>query len=213
MKMFKNKGISKIIRIAVYFIALAAVNFMVANSSHFTDNLSLVRFLIILEYALMILIVFELISFIKAYIAPLLRGAKKFLSGVFEPIRNKLRERYNRKQKFLKGVDESKLIFNFNIIDKLKNKLKLRQKLNFNHSTSNIEKIRLLYIKLVLTLIEKDYEIRYSHTPREIKSNTNCGEGDVLFDVYEQARYGDIDSLVISDDMIKSCEDSLIDVK
>lgn len=213
MKIFKHNGIKKIIQLAVYLIALAIDNFIVANISYFTDNPSLARFLIVLEYLLLILVIWKLISIISIYIAPLLRGAKKYLSGVFEPIRNKLRERYNRKRKYIKGSDESKLILNFSIIDKIKNKFKLRQKLNFKHSVSKVERIRMLYIKLVLTLIEKNYEIRYSHTPREIKSNINYSEGDTLLDVYEQVRYGDSDNIAISDDMMKSYEDIFDDIK
>ena len=213
MKIFKDKNMRKqTIKIIVCAVILAVVQFVFVSGSYITVSDSARRFCIVVELVLGAWIIWTVLSIIGVRGKPLFKNLKdylkKVLAKVIKPIRDKLSERYNRKRKFIKGSDENKFILNFNlnIIDKLKNKLRLRQKLDLKQNSSNREKIKLLYIKLILILTEKNYQIRYSHTPKEIKDNLDSVDNNILFDIYEQVRYGDTDNIAVSDDMIKMCE-------
>ena len=90
------------------------------------------------------------------------------MKKALRPIIKVIQAKYKRRQKLIKGKDEKRLIFNLNLIEKLKNK---RKKINLKHGSTNMEKIRLLYVKLILILTEKNNEIKYSSTPKEIKKD------------------------------------------
>ncbi|MCL2772861.1 MAG: hypothetical protein FWD71_05885 [Oscillospiraceae bacterium] len=206
MKIFKNRKIrKKIIRIIIYTIIIAISYCLPIH------NQSAARFLTVVQLALSVLTAWEIISFIrfKSLFTNLKNSIVELFKRVFKPILKKIEEIRSRKRKFIRGSDESKFILHFNVIDKLKNKLKLRQKLDFKHAQSNSEKIRLLYIRLILILTGKNYKIRYSYTPKEINDSLNHIDKDILFDIYENVRYGDNTNTALSDDTVKLCENNV----
>ena len=196
----------KIIKIIIY-AALAIILHLLSIN---VKSQSAARFLLVLEIILMVLILRIVVSLTENRVKFLAKKAKELLIKVFRPIIDKIKERYARRRKFVKGSDEKRLVFNFNIIEKLKNKLKLRKKLDLKHGASNIEKIRLLYIKFILILIENHYKVKYSHTPREIKIDLPPKEHDILFDSYEKARYGHAEYIAISDDVVDLCREAAL---
>jgi len=213
MKPFKNKKHKEnkkkaaIIRIIIYAAAAAVVHFLSVNM----PGESLRRFLTVVEIVLFAVILRAIVSLVHAPAKKLLKQFTKAINKIFKPYLDKIREKLAKGRKFVKGSDEKNLIWNFNlnIVNRLKNKLKLRKKLDFRHSSSNAEKIRLLYIKLILTLREKHHKIKYSSTPKEIKENLDHRENDVLFEVYEKIRYGGDGNITVSDDMVNSCEKTM----
>lgn len=205
-KIYRNK---KIIKIIIYTVLILAVQFFILGGRiKININESARRFFIAVEIILSVLLLKTLVSFIlKDTLLP--KNVKDFMGKafrkLFRPILNKIRELHNRRRKFIKGTDEEKIIFNLNIIDKLKDKFRLREKLKLKHGDSNAEKIRLLYIKLIL-LLEKDYVIKYSYTPKEIKETFDYKSNDILCDIYEQVRYGRNEDISVSDDIVELCE-------
>lgn len=179
------------------------LHFMAQN----VKNQSAARFLTVAEVVLMILILRIVLSLAGSRVKLIGKKLKELVKKALGPIIAKIREISGRKRRFAKGEDEKKLVFNFNIIEKLKNKLKLRKKPDLKHSSSNMEKIRLLYIKLILKLIERHYKFKYSHTPEEIKNGISGENKDPLFAAYEKARYDDAGSVYISNETVKLCEE------
>ena len=213
MKIFKDKKKrAQIIKIAI----CAAGIYFIEYTKQSLENSSLGRFLTVLEILLLAYMAWTLFSLFKSRAKVLYAKAKKTLvdavKRLLKPIIEKFRERYRRKQKFVKGRDENKIVFNFNIIEKLKNKLQLRKKLDLKHVSSNAEKIRLLYIKFILKLIQKNNAIKYSSTPKEIKNDVRCGESDILFDIYEKVRYDAQKNVAVLDDTVKLCENAADDL-
>ena len=211
MKIFKDpKNTKKIVRIIIYSAALITLHYIIINKRNSFVNTSTEPVLNAVESVLIVLIVRTIFLLAEKRIKSLAKKTgdrlTKILKRLFKPIIDKISENRRRKN-FIKGSDESKFIFNLEIIDKLKNKLKLRKKLDLKSSSSNAEKIRLLYIKFILILTGKNYKIKYSYTPKEIKDSLDYREReeerDILFDIYEQVRYGNND---VDDDITKSVE-------
>jgi hypothetical protein len=197
-----NENKKKIIKITVYAALIIILQVLSAN----VKNRSAARFMAVAEIVLAVLISKAVLSLSKNRVKIIGRKLKEILKKTFGPILNKIREMSGRRRRFVRGSDEKRLVFNFNIIEKLKNKLKLRKKLDLKHSSSNIEKIKLLYIKLILTLMEKHHKVKYSHTPKEIKNNLKDDNKELLFDIYEKARYDDENTMYISNETVKLCE-------
>ena len=192
-------------KIIIYASAIAILHYLPVDA----HNGSLRRFLTIVEIVLFALILRTIIPLMNAPVKNLAKQLKKALSKIFKPVLDKVQKTLARRRKFIKGIDEKNLIWNgnLNIISKLKNKLKSRKKLDFKHSASHMEKIRLLYIKLILILLKKNHKIKYSYTVKEIKDNLDCGEKYILFDVYEQVRYSRY--IIVSDDMVNLCQNDI----
>jgi hypothetical protein len=212
MKIFGDKGntkkIAKITKIIVY-VSLAIILYAISPG---VENQSAARFLMIAEIVLLALALRNVLSLAKEPMLKLAKKAIELIKKALAPIIAKIRERYSRKKNFAKGSDEKKLIFNFGILDKIKNRFKSRIKLSLKNASSNMEKIRLLYIKYILLLSEKHHKIKHSHTPKELKTDlagSNRIENDILFDIYEEVRYNDAERVAISDEVIGLCENAL----
>ena len=203
-------------KIAIYAAVFAAVRFGFVNGGIMEVSESATRFLTVVEVTIVILIGWTLLSVTKSSAQSFADRLKdellKALVKMFKPLADKIREKLSRGQRFVKGSDESSRLrvnLNLSIIDNIKKRLLLREKLNLRRSKSNAETIRLLYIKLILTLTERRHRIKYSHTPSEIKDslgvNNEQRERGILFEAYEQARYGGAD-VSISDDIVQLCK-------
>jgi len=207
---------AKIVKIIICSAIFAVVRFGFVNGGIMGVSESAARFLTVVEVVLVILIGWTLLSVTKSSAQSFADRLKdellKTLAKIFKPLADKIREKFVRGRRFVKGSNESsrfRVNLNPNMIDNIKKRLSPREKLNLRRSKSNAETIRLLYIKLILTLIERRHGIKYSHTPSEIKDSLGNSdeerERDILFAAYEQARYGGADT-PISDDIVQLCK-------
>ena len=196
-----KKNIAKII----FCTGLAAIlQILSAN----IKNQSAAHFLTVVEIVLMLFVLRVFFSLTKKRIVFLAKKAKELLKKALAPIIAKIRGRHGRR-KFVRGSDEKRLVFNFGIMDKLKDRLKPRKKTSLKNISSNAEKIRLLYIRLILTLIDRHYRVKHSHTPKELKTDLaqmDRNESDILFDTYENVRYGNLGDDSIPDGTVALCE-------
>jgi hypothetical protein len=215
MKIFKDKEKrKKIVRIAIYAVAIFAIRYLAACNREFLEYSSFGRFLSVLELTLAVFLAWTIFSLAKNRAKAIYAKTKKVLANaikrMFKPFIEKFLERQKRKQKFVRGLDENKIIFDFHVMDRLKNRLKPKKKLDLKHVSSNAEKIKLLYIKFILTLAKKNHAVKYSSTPKEIKNNLGNGD-DILFDTYEQVRYDADENIDVLDNTVELCENAVDD--
>jgi len=220
MKIFKNKNIVNLIKLIIYVELLTISYYLEWNVEFLKENRTALFFNKIVQWIFIVLIGWTVIKFIilnyklifakvkkileniKKYIKKKLADAKKMFQNVFKFIKKVIQFKYNKK-KYIKGKDEKQFIFNFDLIEKFKNR---RRKLDLKHSKSNMEMIRLLYIKLILILTAKDKEVKYSYTPKEVRKNCGDNKSDILFETYEQVRYGEV---FVTDEVVQLCEKTM----
>jgi len=204
MKIFKNKNIIVLIKLIIYVELLAVAYYLEWNVKFFTENINAFRAIQAVEIVLIGLIAWTVITLIRMNFKFLWKNAKKlFEKIIIKPIKKILQFKFKPKKKYMKGKDEKQFIFNFDLIEKFKTR---RRKLDLKHSKSNMERIRLLYIKLILILTEKDKEVKYSYTPKEVKKNCSWIGNEILFETYEQVRYGE---LGVTDEVVQMCEKTM----
>lgn len=204
MKLFKIKN-KRYIWIAV--LSLLLLTTLVINI--ITDDRKIINICIGAETILLILIIKSAwniySSMIKDFFKKYYNIIKEKLSQYTRMLIVKIKTIFER-HNTIKGHDTRSFIFDKNILDNIKNKLGIKQKLRLEADAANTEKIRYYYIKFILKLIEGNYNYKKTSTPKEIKKEVqkNKPASGVLFDVYENVRYSE--SPFVDDEVAEICD-------
>ena len=214
MQFFTNdKARGRLIRLSVCILIIAAIEivFLWGGGLYPVDD-SARRFFRICEGILLLVIITNglmIIFKVESTFGELVRDlAGRLLKKIFYPLMDKANEIIRRENRLVGGVDEAKLMLNFGIADKLKSALRPRRKIDLRRCATNSERVRMLYIRFILTLKRQRYVIDESCTPREIDKKILSGnnQSGILFDVYENLRYNREDTVTISDETVLQCE-------
>lgn len=107
----------------------------------------------------------------------------------------------------IKGSDKRSIEFDFQGIQKIKKLLNIKTKLDLDDADINTEKIRLLYVKLILKSIKEGFDFKESLTPNEIYMTLENKACEPLIDCYQNVRYGKLHK--ISDETVNKFESIL----
>lgn len=191
----------------IYAALIVAFELLRSYVSSLPNAESAARFFSVVEIAWAILLGRALSLLIKRKAGGAAESALNVISSllrkIFRPAFKKIYEYQSRRKRIVKGKDEREFIFSFNAGKKTRLTMP-KEKINLSKCRTNAEKIRALYIKLILKMRRKGDEIRLSETPSEIKASLN--RDLYLTDAYERIRYGKLEGFLIDDDMVKRCE-------
>lgn len=191
MKNFLRKKIVK--KTALYAVLIAASEFLRVYSIKKLQNESFGQMFAFAEILFAVLIAREFIRLIKKQAdnpgEKIGAAVANLIKRLLKPIAKLLIDRYEHRDRLIYGVDERKFIFPKEWLEKLKKQADLREKIRIEDCGSNIETVRMLYVKLILGLKEQGRRIDDSSTPREIKEKLNSDENNGFFDKYEEVRY------------------------
>ena len=138
---------------------------------------------------------------------------KNLLEELYKYIVKRVRQFVARVKKTLKarglgsGFDKSTIELDFSIQHEIKRIFKSKIKLDLRKADRNAEKIRMMYIKLILKSIRSGYDYKYTQTPDEVYELLKNQNIDVLIDCYKSVRYDR--NAVISDENVEICENIL----
>jgi hypothetical protein len=138
---------------------------------------------------------------------------KNLLTDLYKFISKKVRQFIKKAKKILKahglgsGFDKSTIEVDFSIQREIKRIFKSKIKLDLRKADRNAEKIRLMYIKLILKSIRSGYDYDQTQTPDEIYELLKNENLDVLIDCYKSVRYDR--NVIISDENVEICENIL----
>jgi len=113
------------------------------------------------------------------------KAAMRLLS----PVVKRIRRNSDRKTRFVKGTDTVEFLKTGKKERRSKRRSK-KQKIDIDREAENREKVRLSYIKYVLSAAERGRDITYSDTPFEIREKDGKEGTEKLFEVYSGVRYG-----------------------
>lgn len=108
---------------------------------------------------------------------------------------------------FLDGLDKTSFEFDFNLKSKIKRLFRTKIKLDLLKADKNSEKIKFMYIKLILKSINNGYYYKNSQTPDEFYTILKNKDLDYLINCYKLVRYDK--NIKISDEEIEQCEREL----
>ncbi len=111
----------------------------------------------------------------------------RFIMRFFAPIAGRMARRLHKNSSFVVGTDRFEYVGHSFRRDKKKRR-KLR-KINFSGAVNNCEKVRLAYVKYLLSSVERGMEFTYADTPYEIDVKLDTADDKVLFDTYVGVRY------------------------
>ena len=138
---------------------------------------------------------------------------KNLLKDLYKYIVKRVRHFVMRVKKTLKarglgsGFDKSTIELDFSIKHEIKRIFKSKIKLDIRKANRNAEKIRMIYIKLILKSIRSGYDYNQTQTPDEVYELLKNQNLDFLIACYKSVRYDR--NAVISDENVEICENIL----
>lgn len=126
----------------------------------------------------------------------------KAVMRVLSPALKRIRRKNDRRCHFVKGTDKVEYVRSAKQKGRL-HRVKKR-KICIDSEEENTEKVRLSYVKYVLSAAERGTGITYADTPFEIKDKDGKEGTERLFELYSEVRYGDRPA--VSDADAKLCK-------
>lgn len=189
--------------------------FILALINVFSTNNDTIYMGTLLLYLIIFLYIFLLLW--RMYMKRFFGNLKSLIEKLSKYIVKKARYLFAQAKKILKdhgfgrnldGLDKKSIEFDFNLYGEIKKLFKSKMRVDLNKTNVNAEKIKMIYIKLILQSIRSGYDYNSSQTPDEINEMLKNQNLEYIINCYKSVRYDcDID---VSNENVFECEDILI---